>query len=113
MTTFAPSYLNDGELPTVQGSIFTATADIGTYLKSVLLFNKNAATQTIDFWIFRTNGSGTPRKIRRMELLQNESAQLIDSDTQSIRLGPGDELQAQTTTVNAVDFDIDGVTEVN
>lgn len=113
MSDFAPKFLADGELPTSQAAIFVAVADIGTYVKSVLLYNKNAATQTVDFWIKRANGSGVARKIRRMELLVNESAQLIDDDTQSIRLEPGDELQAQTTTANAVDFDIDGVTEVN
>lgn len=112
-TAFAPKFLADGVLPTAQATIFTATADVGTYLKSFFMYNKNAATQTIDIWVLRANGSGTARRWRRLELLVNESAQLVDNDTQSLRLEPGDQLQAQTTTANAVDFDLDGVTEVN
>jgi hypothetical protein len=113
MTTFAPKALGDGELPNVQAVIFTATADVGTYVKSFSLYNKNAATQTITLWIKRAAGSGTERVWKRYELLVNEWAEVIDEDTQSIELAEGDEIQAQTTTANAVDFDIAGVTEVN
>lgn len=113
MTTFAPKSLEDGELPTVQGTIFTATADVGTYVKSFTLYNKNAATQTIQLWVKRANGSGTARKYKRYELLQDEHAEVIDEDTQSLEMQEGDEIQASTTTANAVDFDISGVTEVN
>ena len=113
MSTFRPKFLGDGELPTAAAALVTFTADIGTYLKSFFMFNKNAATQTILISVLRANGSGIARLLRRIELEQFESAQLVDDDTQSIRFEAGDQLLAETTTANAVDYDIDGVTEVN
>lgn len=116
MTTFAPEGLADGELPTVQTPIFTASADVGTYVKKFSLFNKNAATQTVLLYITRAaanGGSGVPRVWKRYELDEFDSAEVIDESVVSIRLLPGDAIEAVTTTANAVDYDIDGVTEVN
>ena len=113
MTAFSPKFFADGELPTVQAAIFVASADVGSYVKSFSLYNKNAATQTITLWIKRVNGSGTARFFQRYELLVDEYATVIDEDLQSLELEPGDEIQAATTTANAVDFDISGVQEIN
>lgn len=113
MTTFRPKALADGELPTVQGAIFAATADVGTYVKNFSLYNKNAATQTITLFILRPGGSNIARFWQRYELAQNEWAIVVDGDQESLLLSPGDEIQAVTTTANAVDFDIAGVEESN
>lgn len=113
MSTFRPKFVADGELPVAPGAIATFTADIGTYLKSFFMFNKNVTLQVIRISILRANGSGIARLLRRIELDQFESAQFVDDDTQSIRFESGDQLIAETTTANAVDYDLDGVTEVN
>lgn len=111
MTTFAPKFFADGEIPVGQATIFTASADVGSYIKSFVLFNKNAAVQTVVVWLKRANGSGVARKIGTYELDVNEFAYVIDEALQSLELEPADEIQATTTTANAVDFDISGVQE--
>jgi hypothetical protein len=113
MTTFAPKFFADGQLPIAQGVLFTAAADVGSYLKSFSLFNNNAVTQVIILWLKRANGSGIARQWKRYELAVNEWAEVIDEDTQSIELEVGDQILGITTTAGAVDYDISGVTEVN
>lgn len=116
MTTFTPKGLGDGEVPVVQGAIFTASADVGTYIRHFSLYNKNAAAQTIDLYVTRAianGGSGVARLWRQYVLDQNESAEVVDESVGSLILQSGDAIEAVTTTANAVDYDISGVEEAN
>lgn len=99
--------LADGQLPDAQGAIYTSAAGTKSLVRKFTLANTNAATQTIDLYL---NVSGTPRLMRRIELLQFESADVL-SDGEEIVLDGGDSIEAVTTTTAAVDFYIGGATE--
>jgi hypothetical protein len=104
---FFAAPLADGQLPNAQAAIYTVPGGVTAYVKQVLFFNTNAATQTIDVWI---DTSGTPRQWRRFELAQNQSASLL-SEGESLQLVAGCSIQAVTTTASAVDYTITGVIE--
>lgn len=103
--TFTTKVLADGQIASSAADVFTATAT--TYVKQFTLFNDNAAQQTIIIWL---NTSGTNRKVRQIELNQNESAELLDGG-QAWILENGDKIRASTTTASAVDYTIAGVEE--
>jgi hypothetical protein len=104
---FTPKALADGQLPAAQDVLFTGTADIATYVKSITLFNNNAANQVI---LIGVNRSGTVRNWRRFELLVNESADVVD-DGEVMILEQGDTIVGSSTLANTVDFTISGVEE--
>ena len=104
---FSPKALADGELPSAQAVIFNATAQIGTYVKSITLFNNNLANQVIRIGVQRT---GDVRSWRRLELLQFESADIVD-DGEVMILEANDTIVGETTNANSVDFTISGVEE--
>ena len=104
---FIPKALSDGQLPTSIGTIFAATAIIGTYVKQITLFNNNAANQVI---VISVNRTGVTRNWRRFELLTLEAADVLD-DGQTMLLEAGDLLLAETTSANSVDFTGSGVEE--
>lgn len=104
---FSAQALADGQLPDVQGAIYTVPFSATAYVKQLLLFNANAATQTIDLWL---NTSGTPRRWHRVVLEENEAAPLLDHG-ESLQLESGSSIEAVTTTAAAVDFTITGVVE--
>lgn len=103
--TFTPKVLADGQLATTKTVVFTATT--ATYVKSLTLFNDNAAEQTVLVYL---KPGATSRKARRFVLTQNEHANAIDPG-EIILLESGDEIEAQTTTASAVDFVLMGVEE--
>lgn len=106
--TFAVLPVLNGQLPNAQGDLYVSPVGVSTYLKQVLLYNENAAAQTIQLWLFPSGG--TAALFRQLVLSQNESAQLLE-DGESITLSGGDTLQAMTTTAAAVDYTLTGVTE--
>jgi hypothetical protein len=99
--------LSDGQLPTSTGTIFAATAIIGTYIKQITLFNLNASNQVIRISVNRT---GVTRSWRRFELQTLEAADVLD-EGQTMLLEAGDLLLAETTNANSVDFTVSGVEE--
>ena len=103
--TFTPKVLAEGQLATTKTTLFTAVA--ATYVKSLTLFNDNAAEQTVIVYV---RPASTSRKIRRFVLAQNEHANAIDPG-EIILLETGDLIEAQTTTASAVDFVLMGVEE--
>lgn len=105
---FVPKALADGQLLAAPATIFLATADIATYVKSITLFNNNAANQVI---LLSVNRTGASRNWRRIELLQNESADVID-DGEVMMLEQGDTIIASSTNAASVDFTVSGVEEV-
>lgn len=104
---FLPRALSDGQLPVSLGTIFAATAPIGTYVKQITLFNNNAGNQVITVQVNRT---GVNRVWRRFELQTLEAADVLD-DGQTMLLENGDLLLAETTNANSVDFTVSGVEE--
>lgn len=104
---FIPKALNDGQLPTSTGTIFAATAIIGTYIKQITLFNLNASNQVI---LISVNRTGVTRTWRRFELQTLEAADVLD-EGQTMLLEAGDLLLASTTNANSVDFTVSGVEE--
>ncbi len=104
---FIPKALSDGQLPTSTGTIFAATAIIGTYIKQITLFNLNASNQVIRISVNRT---GVTRSWRRFELQTLEAADVLD-EGQTMLLEAGDLLLAETTNANSVDFTVSGVEE--
>lgn len=104
---FIPKALNDGQLPTSLGTIFAATAIIGTYIKQITLFNLNASNQVI---LIKVNRTGVTRTWRRFELQTLEAADVLD-EGQTMLLEAGDLLLAETTNANSVDFTVSGVEE--
>ncbi len=110
---FAPKRLAIGQLANSQTTIYTAPSysssvdSIACYVKKISIYNTNALAQTVRFWYLPSGG--TARRIPpRMTLEQDESGELIGGGD-SIILGPGDAIQAATTTAAAVDYILEGV----
>ena len=114
MTTrqFDADVLASGQISNAEAAIYTAPSggtDKGAYVKRVTIYNTSATPQTVRFWV-KPSG-GTARRIApRYVLEQDEGAELVGNG-QSIILGPGDALEAASTTTNVVDFVVHGVTE--
>jgi hypothetical protein len=104
---FAPKAIADGELPTTLSVLFTATANIGTYVKELTLFNNNAVNQVIELFV---NRQGVDRSWRRLEIELNEQGDAL-TDGETMLLEVGDTISGRTTTASAVDFIISGVEE--
>lgn len=107
MNTFTAKPLADGQVANSLAAIFTATADVATYVKSFSLYNTSATEQTV---IIKLNVNGTDRFWKRFVLAENEWANVLDG-AESITLGDGDIIKAQSTTTNVVDYVITGVEE--
>lgn len=105
MTTFANKFLADGQITSSLAGIFTA---MGTLLiKNIQLGNSDPSTQSI--LLYRQHGTDDARFWRRIQLRQWESADVFEGG-QSLEMEIGDVLLAVTSSDDAVDFSIDGVT---
>jgi hypothetical protein len=104
---FAGKVLGEGQLPTTKGTLYTVPVGKTTYVKRISFFNDNAAAQTIIVYI---KPGAASRKWRRYVLEQNEAVDLLDHGDALI-LEAGDLIEAQTTTVSAVDYVLMGVEE--
>jgi len=105
--TFIGGSLAQGNLATTKTTLYTVPAVTVAFIKSLTLFNDNAAEQTV--LLFLNTGGGS-RKWRRFVLAQNESAKAIEPGGQII-LKAADIIEAQTTTASAVPFTLTGVLE--
>jgi hypothetical protein len=105
--SFSGKSLAANTVQTALAALFTASAALCTYVKSLSLSNTNAITQTID--VYLTIG-GTDFFFRRFVLALDESADVL-SDGATWELSPGDAIKAVTTTAGAVPFTITGVEE--
>jgi hypothetical protein len=108
-TVFIAKVLGEGQLPAVITDLYTVvTPTVTSYVKRFTVFNTNAATQTIVWYIFTNSGY---RKINQISLAQNESADLILEGEAAI-LNAGDKIAASTTNASAVDYYLAGVEEI-
>lgn len=105
---FTAGSLADGQVAAAAAAIYTVPALTKGYLKTLALFNTNAASQTIILRIVRSGG--TPRKWKRYVLAENESAEAIDPGA-SLELSAGDAITAESTNATSVDYAITGVLE--
>jgi hypothetical protein len=103
---FAVIPIQNGQLPTAQAPLYTSPQV--TYVKQLLLYNENAASQTIQLWLIPFGG--TAALIRQLVLAQNESAEVLE-EAESFTLSAGDAIAAATTTAAAVDYTVLGVQE--
>lgn len=106
MATYLGQSLASGQIANSVGAIFTVAATNTAFVKTLTLFNTNAAAQTVLVYIKR-NGQ-TPRLVRRYVLEQNEFADAL-SDGDSWQLSTGDAIEAVTTTAATVDYTMTGV----
>lgn len=106
--TFTAKELANGQIASSQTTIFTATADVTTYLKGLSLFNTSATPQTVQLWLKHT--AGTARKWKRFVLAENEHVDVIDGG-EARMLDNGTVIQASSTTASVVDYWLDGIEE--
>lgn len=105
--TFAGKVLAEGQFANSKGTLYTVPASTTAYVKSLFVYNTNAATQTVDVYL---KPGSTSRQIVKLTLLQNESANICDI-VGSFTLEAGDLIEGATTTASALDFVITGVEE--
>lgn len=105
---FTAKELGNGQLGNAQATIFTATADVATYVKHLSLFNTTNTQQIVQLWL--KHSGGTARKWKREVLEQNEQADIIEGGEAYI-LDSGTVIQASTTTAAVVDWWMDGIEE--
>lgn len=110
MSNFESKILAQGQLPVAKGTLFTAPNATRVYVKFMNIFNTNAAQQAI--FIYAKTLGGTSRIICRATLDQNEQERVLEKE-ETLNMGPGDEIEGQTTTASAVDYTISGVQETN
>lgn len=111
MVEFTSKPLGDGQLAITPTSIYEVPPDrrqvkSQAVINLVTAHNTNAATQTVLLYL-QPRGSTSQRILRRVELAQNETADLI-SNFGIVHMREGDQLVAQTTTASAVDYAVFG-----
>jgi len=104
---FTLKILYEGQLPTTKTALYTVPANSAVYVKQITVYNTNAASQTIKFYL---KPGATSRTWRRYVLAVDESAELLDQN-QVLLLEEGDVIEAETTTASAVDCLIMGIEE--
>ena len=77
-------------------------------INKVTIFNNIQTIQTVILYVRRKFGEF--RKLRQYVLMQNESAEYLEGGA-VLSLRPGDVLEAETTTADAVDFVVYGTLE--
>lgn len=104
---FIPAVVYEGQLATTKTVLYTVPEDNVAYIKQISIYNTNAATQTVKFYV---KPGSTSRTWRRYSLAVDESAELLDQH-QVLVLEAGDQIEAETTTASAVDCFIIAVIE--
>ena len=104
---FTAKVLAEGQFATSKGTLYTVPGSTTTYVKFFNVFNDNAATQTVIIYL---KPGSTSRKIIRLSLAQNESANIVDI-VGSFTLEAGDLIEGETTTASALDYVITGIEE--
>jgi hypothetical protein len=105
--TFTGKTLAHIDVPSTIGALYTAPALTVAYVRNYSFYNTSAVTQTLI--VSRKISGGTAYECWRASLLQNESVHSRDGD--EFTLGPGDSVQAVTTTASAVRAQFHGVEE--
>ena len=105
--TFTATALADGQVAATATTVYTCPSSTVAYIKSLTLFNSNAASQAV---VLRLNRSGTARLWKRYVLDQYESANVLEHG-ESMILEAGDTITAESTNASAVDYTISGVLE--
>ena len=114
--------LADGKIPVARTVVFTVgptTALDGTFdtdiinfekviINKITLFNTIQTIQTVILYVRQKFGEF--RKLRQYVLMQNDSAEYLQGG-EILSLRPGDVLEAETTTADAVDFVVYGTLE--
>lgn len=100
--TFTAKKLAEGQVAAILGDLYATGAARG-YVKFFNLHNIALTTEIVLVYV-------NTRQIRRIELLPQESYDVLDDD-RSMELSPGDAIRAVTTNASAVDFVITGVEE--
>jgi len=90
----------DGQLAAAEGDLYTATAI--THIKSILLANTGAGTNTITLYV--QPSGGTSRKIAAAALLTGETLYFDEA----LVLETGDKIRGSTTNATQVDYTIYG-----
>lgn len=104
---FAGKSLADGQVAAAWANLY-APSGVKGILKQVSFYNTSATPQTLEVRI--TRSGSTARVWKRVALTINESVELL-TEGETIVLSTLDVLQAQTTTVNVIDFTITGAEE--
>jgi hypothetical protein len=95
--------LADGQLPAVQGTIYTSPTGIGTAIKTVKLCNTSAVTtESVKLWVRRAGSAS--RRIINITLSPGWSAEVSD-----MFLSPGDILEGNSTNANTTDYTVSGM----
>lgn len=105
--TFAAKLLNNGQIASSKGTIYTVPTGVVAYVNQVNLFNTGSNQETILVYL---NPGGTSRVWKRFVLDENESAECM-SDGSRILIEAGCLIEAQTTNGSVVDFFVMGVEE--
>ena len=97
--------LADGQLAITQSAIFEADGanifgNASFSIEKITFFNPNSITQTVLLFIKERNGIA--REVRQFLLKENEGGEYLEPG-ETLSLENGDQLLAQTTTVNVVD----------
>lgn len=105
MTTRTPKNLASGYISNSKGTLFTATT--ATYITGLSMINENAADQTVI--LYRKPAGGSSRLWKRITGFSQYYSFALGLE--KIVLDAGDEIEAETTTASAVNFQVDGVEE--
>lgn len=105
--------LASGQLEVTQSTIFEADGgdvfDSASFtIEKITFFNINAAAQTAILYLQKQ--FSTSRKLRQFVLQQNEGGEFLEPG-EVLTLENGDQLLAETTTANAVNFAVLGERE--
>lgn len=98
-----PKILGDGQLAAVKTTIYTVPALTQAVIRTVSFSHVAGGAQTVLLYV--KVAGGVSRVFSRADLATDEFAHEEDIGT----LGPGDELEAETTDPTSVDYTIMGV----
>jgi hypothetical protein len=104
---FVIKLLANGQLPSTIGDIYTTPGATQTIIKSIILVNTAATTETVNLYVLKA--AGAARRIIPKDAQLGAGFQMVVDD--DITLGAGDKIQGDTTTATTVDFTVSGVTD--
>lgn len=102
MASLSIKALADGQLAGAKGTLYTTPASTQTIVKSITLYNSGAGTNVCKIY---AKPGATSRVIFQVSLQSGEHAQYVTN----ITLEAGDLIEGDATTLNEVDYTINGV----
>lgn len=103
---FSVQSVQSGVVSNPQSAIIAPS--VTTYVKRLTFFNSDPSIQVISVYLVPSGGSASID--HTFTLNQNESCDYLEG-AESITLGPGDQIQAISTTNGVVQWNLTGVTE--